>query len=203
MFDDYLLREHTEIDAFSELDDDALEEWDSLKDLLANLSDRERKHADSGTFGIPALLGDGDGIARWVLRIGDVLHLANIARLRLELPRNPWCIAARVIEVGSQTIRVGITTTMGVRHDQLLERVQQLLATPDGMTLELEPVIHRAIGERWLTIDDVAHQLSVKTRTVKRLIEIGLIDARQIETPSGAQWHVRLRQPATPDTVGV
>jgi excisionase family DNA binding protein len=203
MFDDYLVPERDEIDAFAELDDDALDEWDSLKDLLANLADRERANASSVTFGIPALLGDGDGIARWVLVLGSVRRLSHILRLRQELPRSPWCIAARVIEIGPETIRIGITTTMGVRHDQLMERVQQLLGTPDGTTTELEPVDHRSIDERWLTIDEVAHQLAVKARTVQRWIEIGLIVARQNDTPSGSQWRIRLRQPATHDAVGV
>jgi excisionase family DNA binding protein len=203
MFDDYLVPERDEIDAFAELDDDALDEWDSLKDLLADLADRERANASSVTFGIPALLGDGDGIARWVLVLGNVRRLSHILRLRQELPRSPWCIAARVIEIGPETIRLGITTTMGVRHDQLMERVQQLLGTPDGTAIELEPVDHRSIDERWLTIDEVAHQLAVKAGTVQRWIEIGLIVARQIDTPSGSQWRIRLRQPATHDAVGV
>lgn len=203
MFDDYLVRERNEIDAFAELDDDALEEWDSLKDLLADLADRERTNAGPSTFGIPALLGDGDGIARWVLVLGNVRRLSLIARLRQELPRSPWCIAAHVIQIGTDSIRIGITTTMDVRHEQLLEHIHQLLGMPDGMAIELEPVIHRSTGESWLTIDDVAHQLGVKPRTVKHWIEIGLIVARQIDTPAGSQWHIRLRQPAAHDTVGV
>ncbi|HEX3722167.1 MAG TPA: helix-turn-helix domain-containing protein [Nitrolancea sp.] len=203
MFDDELLAERNGADAFSELDDHALEEWDSLKDLLSDLADRERVSENSGSFGVPALMGDGDGIARWVLAVGNVRRLSDILRLRQELPRDPWCIAARVIEIGPDRIRVGITTTMRVSHDQLQERVDQIIRATDGTTTDLEPVMLQSNNESWLTVDEAAHRLGAKVATVRGWVESGLFVTRQIETASGTEWRIRLRQRAAQQAVGV
>jgi hypothetical protein len=192
-----------ERDAFSELDDVELEEWDSLKDLLSDLDDHEREPIASGAFAVPALLGDGDGIARWVLRLSQVRRLSAIADIRQGLPRAPWCIAVRVIAVDSDAVRIGVTTTRHVSQDRLAEFLEQLLGSTGDLNVEIEAVGRQAADERWLTIDEVACELRVEPRDIERWIESGLLVARQVETDAGSHWRVRLRPVPVKQTVEV
>lgn len=193
MLDDNLDFRAYELDAFSELDDGEMEEWDSLKDLLSDLDDREREPIAPGTFNTPALLGDGDGIARWVLRLSQVRRLAKITSLLQGLPRAPWCIAVRVIAVDRDAIRIGVTTTRRVSQDQLTDFVVQLIGSASDLNLEIEPVGNQATGERWLTVDEVARDMRVEPPDVERWIEAGLLVARHVETAHGSEWRIRLR----------
>jgi hypothetical protein len=182
-----------DLDAFSELNDDDLEEWDSLKDLLSDLDDREREPIAPGAFNTPALLGDGDGIARWVLRLSQIRRLAKITGLLQGLPRVPWCIAVRVIAIDPDAIRIGVTTTRRVSQDQLTDFVVQLIGSASDLNIEIEPVGNQATGERWLTVDEVAHELRIEPTDVTRWIEAGLLVTRQVETAHGSEWRIRLR----------
>jgi len=193
VLDDNLDFRAYELDAFSELDDGEMEEWDSLKDLLSDLDDREREPIAPGTFNTPALLGDGDGIARWVLRLSQVRRLAKITSLLQGLPRAPWCIAVRVIAVDRDAIRIGVTTTRRVSQDQLTDFVVQLIGSASDLNLEIEPVGNQATGERWLTVDEVARDMRVEPPDVERWIEAGLLVARHVETAHGSEWRIRLR----------
>ena len=193
MLDDNLDSRAYELDAFSELNDGELEEWDSLKDLLSDLDDREREPIAPGTFNTPALLGDGDGIARWVLRLSQIRRLAKITSLLQGLPRAPWCIAVRVIAVDRDAIRIGVTTTRRVSQDQLTDFVVQLIGSASDLNLEIEPVGNQATGERWLTVDEVARDMRVEPPDVERWIEAGLLVTRHVETAHGSEWRIRLR----------
>jgi hypothetical protein len=203
VFDDSRNDAPDDFNAFSELDEGELEEWDSLKDLLSDLDDREREPLASGAFEIPALLGDGDGIARWVLRLSQIRRISGITLLRQGLPRAPWCIAMRVIAIDHDAVRIGVTTTRRVSHEQLAEFVVQLLGSAGDLTIEIEPVTRQAAGERWLTIDEVADEFRVRPRHIERWIEAGLLVARQVETEHGLEWRIRLRPAPARQTVGV
>ncbi|HEX7102747.1 MAG TPA: helix-turn-helix domain-containing protein [Nitrolancea sp.] len=203
MLDDNLDSRAYDLDAFSELDDGDLEEWDSLKDLLSALDDREREPIAPGSFDIPALLGDGDGITRWVLRLNQIRRLSGIALLQQGLPRAPWCIAVRVIAIDPDAIRIGVTTTRRVSQDQLSDFVAHLLGSTGDLNVEIEPVVRQATGERWLTIDEVADEFRARPRHIERWIEAGLLVARQVETAHGSEWRIRLRPAPTRQTVEV
>jgi hypothetical protein len=134
-----------ERDAFSQLDDDDLEEWDSLKDLLSDLDDREREPIAPGSFTIPPLLGDGNGIARWVLHLRQIRRLSGVTSLLQGLPRAPWCIAVRTIAIDAGGIRLGVTTTSCVSQEQLAEFIAQLLGSTDDLTVEVEAVVRQPV----------------------------------------------------------
>ena len=203
MLNDNLDSRAYELDTFSELADGELEEWDSLKDLLSDLAEREREPVASGAFKIPALLGDGDGITRWVLRLSQIRRLSGIALLRQELPRTPWCIAVRVIALDHDGIRIGVTTTRRVSQEQLSDVVSQLLDSARDLTVEIEPVVRQTGGERWLTIDEVESEFRIRPRHIERWIEAGLLVARQTETEHGSEWRIRLRPAPIRQAVGV
>lgn len=148
MFDEFREFEQDDFDAFTELDGGELEEWDSLKDLLSDLDERERERVPStpGAFEVPALLGDGDGIARWVLRLGTVRRLSAVNNLRQGLPRAHWCIAVRVIAIDSDGIRLGVTTTRRVTQEQLSEFVARLSKNRNDLNVEIEPLTRQSVG---------------------------------------------------------
>ena len=193
MLDDNLDSRAYELDTFSELDDGELEEWDSLKDLLSDLDNREREPIAPGAFNIPALLGDGDGIARWVLRLSRIRRLSAITDLCRGLPRTPWCIAVRVIAIDRDAVRIGVTTTRHVSQEQFVAVVAQLLGSTGDLNVVIEPVGRQAAGERWLTIDEVACELRIEPSNVERWIEAGLLVTRQVETDGESEWRIRLR----------
>ncbi len=186
-----------------ELDDSTLHEWDSLNQLLSEL----KQHSATGTgphnFAIPALLGDGDGIARWVIVLHHVRNLTHVMRLRGELPKIPWCIAARVIEVGSEEIRLGLTTTRRVDLEQVTSAVAELIDEGPNTSIRVQPVLREPTGGTWVSATDAANRLGVKPRTVKHWIELGLVIAKQAETATGKEWLIRTGRPFTNQLIGV
>ncbi|HVX29446.1 MAG TPA: hypothetical protein VHA53_03120 [Nitrolancea sp.] len=202
MLDDNFDSRAYEFDAFSEFDDRELEEWDSLKDLLSDLDEREREPIAPGSFGLPALLGDSDGIARWVLRLSQVRRLSRVTSLLRDLPRAPWCIAVRVIAIDADAIRIGVTTTRSVGQDHVSGYVAQLVGDTNDLIAAIEPVAPQADGERWLTAEEVAHELGVEAHEVQRWIDAGLLVTRQVETAGGSERRIRLRRTTARQRVG-
>ncbi len=186
-----------------DLDDSTLHEWDSLNNLLAELKQQSATTTGPGNFAIPALLGDGDGIARWVIVLHNVRNLTYVSRLRGELPRIPWCIAARVIEVGAGEIRVGVTTTRKIDLERITAAVAELVDEDQTATIHVQPVLREPTGGTWVSADDAANRLGVKPRTVKHWIELGLVFAKQAETATGKEWLIRTGQSFTHQLIGV
>ena len=190
-------------DGFLEIDDKTVREWNSLNNLLSELAHQSSNGSSAHNFAIPALLGDGDGISRWVVVLRNVRNLSHVARLRRDLPRMPWCIASRVIEIGPEAIRVGVTSTAQIGRDKILSSIRQIVTEEGSHSISVHPVVREKTGENWITANEAAQQLGVKPRTVTHWIELGLVVAKQAETSTGQQWLIRTGQPFTNHLIGV
>lgn len=186
-----------------ELDDRTLQQLDSLNSLLSALAHQPVPGANVRDFAIPALLGDGDGISRWMVALTNVRNLLHIQRLRADLTRNPWCIAARVIEFRADEIRMGVTTTRNIQPDQVHSAISALLDCNGETSIQVQQVAREASAGSWVTTTEAANRLGVKPRTVSRWIELGLVVAKQAQTTRGKEWLIRTGHSFMNDPVGV
>jgi hypothetical protein len=192
------------VDELVELDEETLRQWESLNSLLSDLAQQSGTGAPGRDFAIPALLGDGDGVSRWMIVLGNVRNLAHVRRLRGDLPRYPWCVAARVIECGPDEIRIGITTTQNITCVQVEDAISAMLDANAQMSVRVQQISPDELtGATWVTMVEAANRLGVKPRTVNRWIERGLVVAKQAQTDRGKEWLIRTGQTFVNELVGV
>ena len=107
----------------TDADGEVRREYEALSELLAGLS----RHIDAPGLPLVAEEAESERLSRWVVVLRGIHRLTEVAAIRDELLKRPYCIAVRITDVTADETRAVVTATAALEIPELEQMVIETL----------------------------------------------------------------------------